>query len=165
MFCSFLIIIDCFPCGVCHTDCSDCRATACDKCNWWLHYTCEDISYQEFLFLKKTALSYILGSMSLMEYTAMPRILQSLTVAWLPIRSPFFVMGFNTVRLQGRSGETLTWLLLMTLYQTVLLKMLDIISIRKTYPRAHTVWMWLMTFFLSWTCFRTVPLLGKSSRN
>jgi hypothetical protein len=52
----------------------------------------------------------------------------------------------------------------MTLYQTVLLKMLDIISIRKTGPRAHTVWMWLMTFFLSWTCFRTVPLLGKSSR-
>jgi hypothetical protein len=52
----------------------------------------------------------------------------------------------------------------MTLYQTVLLKMLDIISIRKTSPRAHTVWMWLMTFFLSWTCFRTVPLLGKSSR-
>ena len=42
------------------------------------------------------------------------------------------------VRLQGRSGETLTRLLLMTLYQTVLLKMLDIISIRKTGPRAHT---------------------------
>jgi hypothetical protein len=42
--------------------------------------------------------------------------------------------------------------------------MLDIISIRKTGPRAHTVWMWLMTFFLSWTCFRTVPLLGKLSR-
>jgi hypothetical protein len=73
-------------------------------------------------------------------------------------------MGFNTVRPQGRSGETLIRLLLVTLYQTVLLKMLDIISIRKTDPRAHTVWMWLMTFFLSWTCFRTVPLLGKSSR-
>jgi hypothetical protein len=55
----------------------------------------------------------------------------------------------NTVRLQGRSGETFTRLLLKTLYQTVLLKMLDIISIRKTSPRAHTVWMWLMTFFLS----------------
>jgi len=58
-FCSFLFIMDCYPCGVCHTDCSDCRAIACDKCNRWLHYTCENISYQEFLLLKKTSLSYI----------------------------------------------------------------------------------------------------------
>ena len=35
-------------------------------------------------------------------------VLQSLTVAWLPIRSPFSVMGFNTVRLQGRSGDVST---------------------------------------------------------
>jgi len=35
------------------------EAIACDKCNLWLHYTRENISYQEFLFLKKTSLSYI----------------------------------------------------------------------------------------------------------
>jgi hypothetical protein len=51
--------MDCYPCGVCHTDCSDGRAIACDICNRWLHYTCENISNQEFLFLKKTSLSYI----------------------------------------------------------------------------------------------------------
>ena len=46
-------------CGICETDCTGTRDIACDICNQWLHFACENLSEQEFVFLKKTSLSYM----------------------------------------------------------------------------------------------------------
>ena len=46
-------------CGICETDCTGTRDIACDICNQWLHFACEILSEQEFIFLKKTSLSYM----------------------------------------------------------------------------------------------------------
>jgi hypothetical protein len=46
-------------CGICETDCTGTRDIACDICNQWLHFACENLSEQEFIFLKKTSLSYM----------------------------------------------------------------------------------------------------------
>jgi hypothetical protein len=46
-------------CGICETDCTGTRDIAYDICNQWLHFACENLSEQEFIFLKKTSLSYM----------------------------------------------------------------------------------------------------------
>jgi hypothetical protein len=46
-------------CGICEADCTGTRDIACDICNQWLHFACENLSEQEFIFLKKTSLSYM----------------------------------------------------------------------------------------------------------
>ena len=46
-------------CGICETDCTGTRDIACDICSQWLHFACENLSEQEFIFLKKTSLSYM----------------------------------------------------------------------------------------------------------
>lgn len=46
-------------CGICETDYTGERDIACDICNQWLHFACENLSEQEFIFLQKTPLSYM----------------------------------------------------------------------------------------------------------
>lgn len=51
--------MDHFTCGICNAKCHGRRYIACGNCNQWLHLNCENLTKQDFSFLKKTSLSCV----------------------------------------------------------------------------------------------------------